>query len=50
MEKKKETRTEKVMVRFTPSERKALEEQAAKEGRTLSNLVHTKSVADLNNQ
>ena len=46
----KETRTEKVMVRFTPSELKALKEQAEAQDRKVSNLIHAKSVADLNNK
>ena len=46
---KKETRTEKVMVRFTPSEHEALKKKAAEEGRTASNLIHTIAIAYLNN-
>ena len=41
MEQKKETKSEQVMTRFSPSERKALEEKASSEGRTVANLIHT---------
>lgn len=41
MEQKKETKSEQIMTRFSPSERKALEEKASSEGRTVANLVHT---------
>lgn len=41
MEQKKETRSEQIMTRFSPSERKALEEKASSEGRTVANLIHT---------
>ena len=41
MEQKKETRSEQIMTRFSSSERKALEEKASSEGRTVANLIHT---------
>ena len=41
MEQKKETRSEQIQTRFSPSERKALEEKASSEGRTVANLIHT---------
>ena len=41
MEQKKETRSEQIQTRFSPSERKSLEEKASSEGRTVANLIHT---------
>ena len=37
----KETRTEQIQTRFTPTERKAIEAKAESEGRTVANLIHT---------
>ena len=49
MTEKKETRSEKIQVRFTPTQKKQLEKQASQEGRTASNLLHTIAMSYLNN-
>ena len=49
MEKKKETKDKQVMTRFTPAEYEQIEKRAKKEGRTISNILHTAMMAYLNN-
>ena len=47
-DKKKETKSVQVNLRFTPSEVKAIQKRAEEEGRTPSNLIHTVMMAYLN--
>jgi len=49
MEKKKETKTKKVQVRFTPTEHDRLQKKAEEEGRKAANLIHTITMSYLNN-
>lgn len=39
MNKNKEIKTEKIQIRFTPSEREAIERKAAEESRTVAGLI-----------
>lgn len=43
-----ETKSERIFIRFTPSERKAIEEKAEEECRTISNLVRMIVLAYVN--
>ena len=49
MEKKKETKDKQVMTRFTNAEYAQVEKKAKEEGRTIANLLHTATMAYLNN-
>lgn len=48
MTEKKETKDKQTMTRFTPSEYEKVEQKAKEEGRTVSNLIHTATMAYLN--
>ena len=48
MDKKKETKSRKIQVRYTPSDYAALEKKAEKEGRTVSGLLRYLSMNYVN--
>lgn len=49
MSEKKENKTKQIQTRFTEAEVELLKAKAKEEGRTVSNLIHTIVITNLNN-
>ncbi len=50
MSEKKENKTKQIQTRFTEAEVELLKAKAEEEGRTVSNLIHTLVITNLNKQ